>query len=126
MRKMTCLVCPVSCQLEIQEEAGQVRVEGNRCPRGLDFAQREVTRPMRTLSSTVRSDSPDLPLLPVKLSGPVPKDRLMDVMDQIRPLRVSGPIRQGQVLLADVLGLGVDLVATCDLAKEVVKGESQP
>ncbi|NLA82494.1 MAG: DUF1667 domain-containing protein [Clostridiaceae bacterium] len=118
MRQMTCLVCPVSCLLEIRQEGDQFLVQGNLCPKGRDFALREMTRPMRTLSSTVKTDSPHQPVLPVKLSGPLPKDRIMAVMDAIRQVRVQAPLDRGQVLISNVLGLGVDLVASTSLARE--------
>lgn len=118
MRRMTCLVCPLSCLLEIDQEGDQYLVEGNLCPRGRDFALSEMTRPMRTLSSTVKTDSPHQPVLPVKLSGPLPKDRIMAVMETIRQVRVQAPVERGQVLLSDVLGLGVDLIASTSLARE--------
>ncbi len=118
MRRMTCLVCPLSCLLEIDQEGDQYLVEGNLCPRGRDFALSEMTRPMRTLSSTVKTDSPHQPVLPVKLSGPLPKDRMMAVMETIRQVRVQAPVERGQVLLSDVLGLGVDLIASTSLARE--------
>ena len=121
MRQMTCLVCPVSCLLDISKDGDQFLVEGNLCSRGRDFALLEMTRPMRTLSSTVKTDSPNHPVLPVKLSGPLPKDRLMEVMEVIRQIRAQAPVDRGQVLMADVLGLGIDLVASTSLVKEAIE-----
>lgn len=118
MKQMTCLVCPVSCLMDIRPEGDQFLVSGNLCPRGRDFALREMTRPMRTLSSTVKTDSLDRPVLAVKLSGPLPKDRLMEAMEVIRQVRVQAPVQGGQVLLTNVLGLGVDLVATSSLEED--------
>ena len=58
MKKMICIVCPNSCELKISEEGEQIAVSGNMCPKGIDFAVAELTNPMRTISSTVKTSFP--------------------------------------------------------------------
>ena len=63
------------------------------------------------LTTTLRTDIPGIPLLPVRSSQEIPKDQLMNCMAVIASQQVSGPVRLGQVVIRDILGLGVDMVA---------------
>ena len=76
-----------------------------------------MTAPKRTICSTVRTAFPDAPVLPVRVSADIPKDRIFDVMDAIRTVTVSERIGRGDVVIPDVLGLGVDVIATSSLLK---------
>jgi CxxC motif-containing protein len=57
-------------------------------------------------------DGGDWPLVSVRTNPPIPKDRMLEAMDEITGVRVNAPIRVGDVLIADVLGTGCDVVAT--------------
>ena len=76
-----------------------------------------MTAPKRTICSTVRTAFPDAPVLPVRVSADIPKDRIFDVMDAIRAVTVTERIARGDVVIPDVLGLGVDVIATSSLLK---------
>ena len=117
-RELTCIGCPMGCQLTAVLEDGQVtRVTGNTCPRGREFAISEMTAPRRTICSTVRTAFPDAPVLPVRVSADIPKGRIFDVMDALKTVTVSERIGRGDVVIPDVLGLGVDVIATSSLLK---------
>ena len=81
------------------------------------YAVSEMTAPKRTICSTVRTAFPDAPVLPVRVSADIPKDRIFDVMDAIRAVTVTERIARGDVVIPDVLGLGVDVIATSSLLK---------
>ena len=70
---------------------------------------------MRTICSTVRTTFPDVPVLSVRVSAEIPKDRIFDVMGEIRKVRLDQPVRRGEPVIRNVLGLGVDIIATSDL-----------
>lgn len=76
-----------------------------------------MTAPKRTICSTVHTAFPDAPVLPVRVSADIPKDRIFDVMDAIRTVTVTERIGRGDVVIPDVLGLGVDVIATSSLLK---------
>ena len=86
-------------------------------PRGKEFAVSEMTAPKRTICSTVRTAFPDAPVLPVRVSADIPKDRIFDVMDALKTVTVSERIGRGDVVIPDVLGLGVDVIATSSLLR---------
>lgn len=115
MRELVCIVCPKGCSMRIEEKDGSYTVSGNTCKRGAEFAISEMTRPMRTICSTVRTTFPDEPVLSVRVSAEIPKDRIFDVMGEIRKVRLDQPVRRGEPVIRNVLGLGVDIIATSDL-----------
>ena len=113
-QEMTCIVCPMGCRLTVLTDgSGQViSVTGNTCPRGETYARLEATAPERTVTSTVRLEGGIYRRLPVITSGTVPKERMRDVMREIDRTAVRAPVRIGDVLVRNVCGLGVDVVAS--------------
>ena len=117
-RELICIGCPMGCPLTVTLDGGAVViVQGNTCPRGREFAVSEMTAPKRTICSTVRTAFPDAPVLPVRVSADIPKERIFDVMDALKTVTVSERIGRGDVLIPDVLGLGVDVIATSSLLR---------
>jgi CxxC motif-containing protein len=111
--RLTCVLCPVGCELEVgRDGAGELRVEGNQCDKGVPFAVEEVLRPKRNLATSVPVRGTAARMVSVRLSGPVPREMLFPVLAEIAKLRPEAPVRRGQVLIADVLGSGVDVIAT--------------
>jgi CxxC motif-containing protein len=110
-----CIVCPMGCRLTLEAEAGGWRVDGCTCERGRAYGIQEVTAPVRTLTSTVRIEGARLARLPVRTSAPVPKDKLGTCMAVIDRVAARSPVAMGQVLVRDLGGTGVDLVASRSL-----------
>ena len=110
IRKMICITCPRGCHLEVDTETLAVR--GNSCPKGAEYGKNEVTDPRRVLTSTVRLEGvPGACRLPVKTAAPIPKGLLMQAMAALDAVTVTAPVAVGQVVIHDLLGTGVDLVA---------------
>lgn len=118
MREMTCIVCPNGCRLQVEENGEEIIVSGNQCRRGKDFAITELTHPMRTICSTVATNFPETPVVPVRVSAEIPKERIFDVMKEINKVKVMERLGTGDVVIPDVLGLGVDVIITSDKLKE--------
>lgn len=114
---MVCIVCPLGClmNLEVNEE---IKVTGNTCKRGAQYAVKECTNPTRTITTTVGVNNGDLPVVPVKTSSEVPKNMLMECMEVIRGIKVNAPVKSGDILVKNMLGIGVDIVATRDVKTE--------
>jgi len=119
MNELVCIDCPRGCVLRIFREGEEIRVEGNFCPKGKKFALAELTHPVRTICSTVRTVYPEVPVLPVRVSDGIPRDRIMDVMGEIRRTVITGPVDTGEPVIRNVLGLGVDVIATSGILKEL-------
>lgn len=118
MKEFNCIGCPNGCLLKVEEHDGGFVVTGNKCPNGEKFAVSEMTCPMRTICSTVKTTFPDVPVLPVKVSCDIPKDRIFDVMREIDKVTVSGRVSRGDVIIKNVLGTGADVISTSDVLSE--------
>ncbi len=117
-RDLICIVCPMGCHCSVEEDAASPRgykVTGATCKRGEDYAIKEVTEPTRMLTSTVRIEGARLPRLPVRTSGAIPKERVFECMTMINALQTVHPVSMGQVLLKDLFGTGVNLIASRSL-----------
>lgn len=118
-KELICVNCPMSCRLTVQIEDGRVvSVTGNSCPRGKAYAETECIRPERILTTTVRIHGGIHRVLPVISAAELPLDRIMDAMAVLRDVQVSAPVRVGDVVCADILGLGVDIVAARSMNAE--------
>lgn len=104
---ITCIRCPKGCRVTVSPDG---RVKGNGCPKGEEYALQEGKAPQRVLTTTLLA--PDGSLIPVKTSGPIPKDQVAVWAEKLRTIPApAGPIRPGQILLRDPFGMKVDLIA---------------
>jgi CxxC motif-containing protein len=98
--------------MEVVHDGTEVKdITGNQCKKGVNHAEKEVTFPGRVLTTTIKTDIPGIPLLPVRSNKEVPKDRLIDCMGKISTQIVGGSVKLGKPIIKDILGLGVDIVA---------------
>ena len=114
MEKLKCVRCPLGCTLRIVVKEDGIEVHGNKCPRGVEFASQEMEDPRRILTTSVKVEGGVLPLVSVKTSDAVPRSKIPQLMEHIKKMSVKAPVRIGDVLERDILGLGVDLLATRD------------
>jgi CxxC motif-containing protein len=112
-----CIGCPLGCRLEVEEgDHGEiVEVRGFSCRKGRDFAVAEHTHPTRMVTTTVAVQGGRWARLPVRTVDPVPKDQVAALCTALRTVTVRAPVRLGDVIVADALGTGVDVVASRDL-----------
>ena len=113
MKELICIVCPNGCHLQVDEENG-FQVTGNACPKGEEYGRNELLHPTRVLTGTVRLHGGPLPRCPVKTNGAIPKEKLLDAARALCGVDIAAPVRRGDVVLADVCGTGVDVVAARD------------
>ena len=117
-RKLTCIGCPLGCPLTVTLENGAVQsVQGNTCPRGDAYARKEVTAPTRIVTSTVKVTGGTLPAVSVKTAGDIPKGKIFDCVRALKDVAVPAPVVIGQVIVPDVAGTGVAIVATKNVEK---------
>lgn len=116
---MTCVVCPFGCELRATLGANGefVSVTGNTCARGKKYAESEITAPVRTLTSTIPIDGAADKRLPVRTDKPIPKDSLKRAMELIKTLRVSAPVKTGDVICSGFMCGDVRLIACKDEPK---------
>ena len=117
-REFICVTCPVGCAISALVEGSElIEVHGHTCRRGIEFVREEISAPRRTLTTTVRVSGGALPLVPVRSSAPLPKGRVLEIAAFLRTVVLTAPVEARQVVVADVLGTGVDIVTTRALAR---------
>lgn len=112
-RELTCIGCPLGCVLTVEiDNSGDIQVTGYTCARGKDYAIKEVTCPTRIVTSTVPVDGGMISRVSVKTEHDIPKDKIFDVMDEIRRTAVNAPVRIGDTVIEDCAGTGISVIAT--------------
>ena len=105
-RKLTCIICPLGCDLTVQlEDKKVIGVTGHTCIRGKKYAESECTNPQRTITSTVRCN--DGSLVSVKTDKPIPKDKMSECMEVINSAVAVLPVSIGDVIVEDVFGSNI-------------------
>lgn len=120
-RALTCIGCPMGCSLEVEMDAsGNVlNVTGNTCKRGDIYARKELTNPTRIVTSTVHVIGGNLDMVSVKTKEDIPKDKIFECVTDLKEVYVHAPVHIGDVVLENVAGTGVDIIAT----KEIIERE---
>lgn len=80
-KEMICIVCPIGCHLEVTEDKsveGGYKIDGATCKRGKLYGVKELTRPTRLLTTTVKIEGGDLPRLPVRTKEEIPKGKILE------------------------------------------------
>jgi len=115
-KDLTCICCPLGCQITVELENGEVvSVTGNTCMRGDDYARKEVTSPTRIVTSTVKVTGGKSSMVSVKTKSDIPKEKIFECVKVLKEVKVQAPIAIGDVVLSNVAGTGVDIVATKDV-----------
>ncbi len=113
---LICTACPQGCTLTAVIENGEViEVRGYNCKKGLDYGVAEMTDPRRMVATTVKVKNGFHPLLPVYTERPVPKPLILQILDEIRKVEVTAPVKMKSVIVENVLGTGVNVLASRDM-----------
>ena len=114
MTELICIGCPRGCHLHVDEE-NDYKVTGNSCNIGAEYGRYELINPTRTLTTTIRLSGGNHHSLPVRSAHPIPKKLLFEAMEVLNHREVKAPVKCGDVVYADILNTGIDIVATRDL-----------
>ena len=110
-RELTCIGCPMGCPLVVTMEGMEIKdITGYTCKRGKVYAEKEVTHPTRIVTSIVRVEGAGM--VSVKTANDIPKDKIFACVNAMKGLTVQKPVHIGDVILHDVCGTGVDIIAT--------------
>ncbi|MDF2820982.1 MAG: hypothetical protein K0R15_1423 [Clostridiales bacterium] len=112
-KELICIGCPLGCMMNVAIEKGQViKISGNSCQKGEQYAKKEVINPTRIITSTVIVKNGELPMVSVKTSEDIPKDKIKDCMKELKGIIVEAPICIGDIIVRNVLGTNVNVIAT--------------
>lgn len=112
-KNITCIVCPIGCKILVKIDGTQLEiVGGNKCKRGIEYAKNEVFDPRRMLTTSVLVNGGEWPLVSVKSSKPVPKEKLFPILKEIKRTAVNAPVKSGQTIIKNVANTDISIVAT--------------
>jgi CxxC motif-containing protein len=113
---LTCVSCPKGCSLQWRQHGDQLEIKGNRCTKGVEYVNSEITDPRRMATTIVLVSNGCRSLLPVRSREALPKRLIADVVRSLRRVVVEAPVYQGQVIVADIFNTGIDIIASRDIA----------
>ncbi len=116
MTELTCIVCPKGCRLLVDEANGYT-VTGASCPRGVSYGKKELTAPTRTVTSTVAISGALHSRLPVKTSQEIDRALVKKAVSALKGVQVKAPVKTGDIILKNILGTGVDFIATKEMKR---------
>lgn len=110
VKDLICINCPMGCRLKVDTET--LEVQGNTCKRGVTYGVSEITNPVRTVTSTVKVQGGELPVVSVKTKSSVAKDLNFKIMELLKDVELKAPVHIGDVVVENVFDTGVDVIAT--------------
>jgi CxxC motif-containing protein len=111
-KTLTCICCPLGCDLTIDKSGAEFIITGNKCPRGKKYAIEELTAPKRIVTSTVKIVGGAYPVLPVKTAQAIPKEKIFTIMRILANVEIRAPVNIGDVVVKNIADTGIDVVAT--------------
>jgi len=112
-KEITCIICPLGCNIIVETDGSSFKaISGYKCKRGVEYAKSEALDPKRMITSSVLVVDGEWPLVSVKSSKPIPKDKLFSILEEIKKTRVKAPVKIGQVIIKNVAKTDIDIVAT--------------
>lgn len=119
MKKIfTCIICPNGCEIEVELDKDKIiNIEGATCKKGKEYVNQELINPQRNISSSVKVVNGDLDIVSVRLNNTIPKNKIFEVMEEIKKLQIEAPVKIGDIVEKNILDLNVDLIATKNIEK---------
>lgn len=118
--QFTCIGCPIGCSLLVtMHDEDNIEVENNLCAIGDRYGRKEIVFPVRMVTSSVVVEGGDVSLVSIKTDQEIDKSKMLEVAAALKGVVVKAPVHIGQVIVENILGTGVNMVATREvLAKE--------
>jgi len=117
-KEITCIVCPIGCKILVKTDGSNFElIDGNKCKQGINYAKSEALDPRRVLTSSVLVQNSQWPLVSVKTSKPVSKNKIFTVLQEIKNSKVKAPVESGQIIIKNVCNTKIDVIATKRIEK---------
>lgn len=117
-KELTCIGCPMGCTLLVEfVENGEIKVTGNSCKIGENYAIKECTNPTRIVTTTVLVSDGVYPTVSVKTEKDIPKNKIFDCIKELKDIVIPAPIHLGDIIYENILNTGVNIVATREIKK---------
>lgn len=115
-RELTCIGCPLGCVVLVEMDGSEIKsITGHTCKKGEEYAMKEMTNPTRIVTSTVRVEGGHLDMVSVKTKSDIPKGKILECVKTLKDICVKAPVHTGDVIVGNIAGTGVDMVATKEI-----------
>lgn len=115
-KEFVCIRCPLGCNITTELDGADIKnITGNTCPRGADYVTKELTDPRRIVTSLVRVQGGELPVVSVKTAADIPKDKIKDCIKVLKGIALTAPVHMGDVVVENICGTGVNIIATANV-----------
>ena len=110
---VTCILCPAGCKIFIEIEDGIcINIEGNKCKKGIEYGINETLYQKRIVTSSILIINGIWPLVSVRTSDPIPKEKIFEILDIIKKTNIYAPVKSGDIIIQDIANTGVNIIAT--------------
>ena len=117
-KRITCIVCPIGCKILVESRGKLIEnLDGNKCVKGIEYAKNEALDPRRMLTTSVLVKDGEWPLVSVKSSQPVPKDRVFKILNEIKKVKLNAPVKAGEEIIKSVANTDFNIIATKTVKK---------
>ena len=111
--KITCIICPIGRKILVDNKGDKVEISSrNKCKKGIDYATYEALDPRRVLTTSVLVEKGEWPLVSVKSSKPIPKDKIFAVLEEVKKVKLRATVRIGSIIIKNVAKTGIDIIST--------------
>ncbi len=112
-QKFICIRCPRGCEITTTLDGYSIdKIEGNICKMGAEYVENEIKDPRRVITSTVKVKNGKFPLVPVWTDKAIPKEKIFDLMKELRKVEIEAPVEIDRIILRDVFNTGVNVVTS--------------
>ncbi len=115
--KITCIRCPLGCEITVSKNDGEYETVGHQCQRGEKYAIQEATDPQRVLTTTIPIQSGIQQMLPVRSNKQLPKNMIKPGVEKLASMNVKAPVHCGDVIVHHFMDTTVDIIATRDVKR---------
>jgi len=113
-KDIVCIVCPNGCRIHCEQTEGEMHFTGQKCKRGESYAAAELTRPMRSLTTSVKTVFTEAPVVSVRTDGEVEKSMLQEISCALGQIVVTSRVKIGDVIAKNICDTGVNIICTSD------------
>jgi len=112
-QELICISCPIGCHLTIGKNPdGSLKVTGNQCPKGENYAAEEMNAPKRIVTATVSAAGNRHIRIPVRTDKPLPVEQIQLILDELYKMKLQAPVRRGDLVIENFLDTDVNVVTS--------------
>ena len=113
-KEIVCIVCPNGCRIQCEQTGNGFLFSGQKCKRGESYTAAELTHPMRSLTTSVKTVFADSPVVSVRTDGEVEKNKLSELATALGQIVVTDRLKIGDIVVKNICDTGVNIICTSD------------